>query len=118
MVHYYVNGPGKEEFAESLAVVSAELVAARFVWKVRKVGCAPDEVDLDRRFPARAKTSAAQLSRTTRRVDHIVSLIEKAENNQDPASLGSEESAQSCKKGTLVYNPKLGVTMLYQDAAP
>ena len=117
MVHYYINGPGKEEYAESLAVVSAELVAARFVWKARKLGCAPDETDLERRFPARAKTSVAQLARTTRRVNHIVGLIEQAEIKQDPASLGTEESAQTCKGGTLVFNPKLGVTMLYQDAA-
>lgn len=118
MVYYYVNGPGKEEHAESLAVVSAELVAARFVWIVRKAGCAPDEADLGRRFPARGQTSEAQLARTTQRVDHIVGLIEQAETNQDSVSLGSEESAQSCKAGTLVFNPKLGVTMLYHDAAP
>jgi hypothetical protein len=50
-------------------------------------------------------------------VDHIVGLIEQAEIKQDPASLGTEESAQTCKGGTLVFNPKLGVTMLYQEAA-
>jgi hypothetical protein len=47
-----------------------------------------------------------------------VGLLEKAEVNRDPASLGSEESAQSCKRGTLVFNPKLCITMLYKDAAP
>ena len=93
MVHYYINGPGKEEYAESLAVVSAELVAARFVWKARKIGCSLDEADLDRRFPARrSKPRVAQLARTTRRVEHIVGLIDQAEIKQDPASLGSDES--------------------------
>lgn len=118
MVRYYGNGPGKEEYAESLAVASAELVAARFVWTVRKAGCAPDEVDLDRRFPARNQSLEAQLVRTTRRVEHIVGLIERAETNQDSVSMGSEENAQSCNAGTLVFNPMLGVTMLYKDAAP
>jgi hypothetical protein len=51
-------------------------------------------------------------------VEHIVGLIERAETNQDSVSMGSEENAQSCNAGTLVFNPMLGVTMLYKDAAP
>jgi len=118
MVHYYANGPGKEECAESLAVASAELVAARFVWKVRQLDCSPDEVDMGRRFPALQEVSTAQLVRTKARVDHIVSLIERAESKQDPAVLGTEESAQSCRAGTLVFNQKIGVTILYKDGEP
>ena len=52
MVDYYSTGDGKKEAPESIAVASAELVAARFIYKVSTQCLSPDRNGLGLRFPA------------------------------------------------------------------
>jgi hypothetical protein len=118
MVHYYSNGEGKEEFPESIAVGSAELVAARFIWKVSCHCKEPDRDNLQRRFPAWDSVPPKQMERTTKRLQEIVQLMQSVEGSGSKEILGAESDTESLKAGTLVHNPAFGVTMLAKDGAP
>ena len=115
MVHYYSDGEGKKDFPESIAVGSAELVAARFISKVRAYCPQADHENLLRRFPAWEAVPAAQMGRTEKRVEQIVELIAVVEASGNKTSIGVQLDPMALKAGTLVYNPKLGVTMLAMD---
>jgi hypothetical protein len=90
MVHYYSNGEGKEDFPESIAVASAELVAARFIWKARCHCKQADHENLQRRFPAWNSVPAKQMDLTARRLQQIVQLIESVEGSGNKTLLGAE----------------------------
>jgi hypothetical protein len=112
MVHYYSTGEGKDEKPDSVAIASPELVAARFIWKAR-VHCAqPDHADLKKRFPAWNAVPAQQMSRTETRVNELAQLIADVETSGKQSFLGLDSSVASLKAGSLVYNPKLGMSML------
>ena len=117
MVHYYSDGEGKKDFPKSIAVGSAELVAARFISKVRAYWPLADRENLLRRFPAWEAVPAAQMGRTEKRVEQIVELIAVVEASGNKTSNGVQLDPIAMKAGTLVYNPKLGVTMLAMDGA-
>ena len=112
MVHYYSNGEGKDKIPASVAVASPELVAARFIWKVHAHCEGPDHSNLKKRFPAWDVVSAEQISRTETRVALLAQLIAEIETAGNKSILGSDSDIASLKAGSLVYNPKLGVTML------
>jgi tetratricopeptide (TPR) repeat protein len=112
MVHYYSNGEGKEEIPESIAVASAELVAARFIWKVRAHCTLADQGNLKKRFPAWDAVPPAQMTRTETRLQQLAQLIADVETSGNKSMLGPESDTTSLKAGSLVHNPKLGVTML------
>jgi hypothetical protein len=112
MVHYYTDGKGKDEIPESIAVASPELVAARFIWKVRGQCKEPDRAKLPQRFPAWQAVAVSQVAQTEQRLDGLVSLIAALEPSGDQAWLGHESDTYVLPAGTLVHNPKLGVTML------
>lgn len=118
MVHYYSDGRGKEEVPESIAVASAELVAARFIWKLSAHCNQPDRDNLKRRFPAWNALPAERLEYTTRRLEQLVHLITDVEGRGKNVLLGPESDTASLKAGTLVNNPTYGVTMLAMDGAP
>jgi hypothetical protein len=117
MVHYYSNGEGKDEIPESIAVASAELVAARFIWKVSAHCTQADHGNLKKRFPAWDAVPAAQLSRTETRLQQLVQLIADVETSGKKSLIGPESDAASLPPGTLVHNPLLGVTMMGKEAA-
>jgi len=115
MVHYYSNGEGKEEIPKSIAVASAELVAARFIGKVRAHCAQADHSNLKKRFPAWDAVPPAQLRRTETRLQQLVQLIADVETSGNKSLLGLESDTTSLKAGSLVHNPKLGVTMLAME---
>jgi len=118
MVHYYSSGEGKNELPESIAVASAELVAARFIWKVSSRTSGPDRDSLMRRFPAWNAVPARQMDRTSKRLAQIAELIQSVEGLGNKSALGPESDTETLKAGTLVHNPVTGVTMLAKDGAP
>ena len=115
MVHYYSKGDGKDEIPKSIAVASAELVAARFISKVRAHCAQADHGNLKKRFPAWDAVPAAQLSHTETRLQQLVQLIADVETSGNKSLLGLESGTTSLKAGSLVHNPKLGVTMLAKE---
>jgi HKD family nuclease len=115
MTFYYSTGEGKAEVPNSIAVAAAELVAARFIFKVGAVCKQPDHEDLQRRFPAWSAVPRVQVEQTSRRLQQIVELITAVEGEGNRILLGSESAAATLKAGALVHNPKLGVTMLAMD---
>jgi hypothetical protein len=118
MVHYYSYGDGKEEVPECIAVASAELLAARFIWKASAHCNQPDCEDLQRRFPAWDALPAVQIGTTNGRLRELVDLITEVEVRGKKVLLGCESDTASLKAGTVVHNPAFGVTMLAMDAAP
>ena len=112
MVHYYSVGEGKDEIPDSIAVASPEFVAARFIWKAREHCAEADHASLKKRFPAWDSVPAEQLSRTEAHVMEVVQMIADVEASGNLSSLGPDSEAPLLKAGSLVYNPKLGVTML------
>jgi len=118
MVHYYSNGEGKEDVPENIAVAAAELVAARFIWKVSSHCSAPDRDGLARRFPAWSSVPAKQMELTSKRLAQVIQLIQCVEGLGSKSNLGPETQTESLKAGTLVHNPVTGVTMLAKDGAP
>lgn len=118
MVHYYSSGEGKRELPKSIADASAELVAARFIWKASRHCKLADHEELKRRFPAWDSVSTEQRAHTTKRLQQIVPLIEYVEGSGNRALLGAESETEHLKAGTLVHNPVFGVTMLAKDGAP
>lgn len=117
MVHYYSVGDGKRGFPESIAVASAELVAARFIQKVKAHCLSSDRTNLEQRFPAWALVPAQQLDQMTNRLNEVVSLITDLEISGKKNLLGYGVEMESMPAGTLVHNPKLGVTMLALDGS-
>jgi hypothetical protein len=112
VVDCYSVGEGKNEIPDSVAVASPELVAARFIWKAR-AHCAKANPDsLKKRFPAWDSVPAEQLRRTEAHVMQVAQLIADVETSGNLSFLGSDSDAPSLKAGSLVYNPKLGVTMM------
>ena len=81
MVHYYSNGEGKEKIPESVAVASAELVATRFIWKVRAHCAQADHANLKKRFPAWDAVPSEQMSRTETRLQQLAQLIADVETS-------------------------------------
>lgn len=118
MVHYYSNGEGKDELPQSIAVASAELVAARFIWKVSSHCEASDQESLTRRFPAWETVPAKQRELTHRRLAQVVQVIQCVEGLGAKSFLGPDTQTDALKAGALVHNPITGVTMLAKDAAP
>jgi hypothetical protein len=112
MVHYYTDAEGKDEISERIAVASPELVAARFIWKVRGQCKEPDGEKLPQRFPAWQAIAVSQVAQAELRLERLVSLIAALEPSGDQAWLGHESDTHVLPAGTLVHNPKLGVTML------
>lgn len=112
MVNYYSSGEGKEDLPESIAVASPELVAARFILKVQAHCTQADYENLAGRFPAWGATPGSRLTRTEHRLQKLANLIASVELSGDKTSLGLESDMKSLGAGTLVFNPKLGVTML------
>ena len=53
-----------------------------------------------------------QMSRTETRVAHLAQLIADIETAGNKSILGSDSDIASLNAGSLVYNPKLGVTIL------
>jgi hypothetical protein len=112
MVQYYSNGEGKNEIPKSVAVASPELIAARFIWKVRSHCAEADRTNIRKRFPAWEAVSSEQMSRTETRTQQLAQLIADVETSGNESLLGSDSGIAALKAGSLVYNPKLGVTML------
>ena len=118
MVRYYSDGKGREEVPESIAVASAELVAARFIWKASAHCNQPDRDDLQRRFPAWNALPAEQMEKTAARLLELVRVIADIEVCGKKLLLGRDSDTAFLKAGTLVHNPTYGVTMLAMDGAP
>ncbi len=89
----------KEDFPESIAVASAELVAARFISQVRLHCKEPDCDNLQRGFFAWDSVSPKQTKRTTKRLQEVMDLIERVEASDDKALLGPESDTDSLKAG-------------------
>jgi len=117
-VHFYTSHNGTDEEGVGLAVGSAELVAARFIAKVRRICDGPDRANLEKRFPGWFELPVGSRLITTRRLNEICQLIDTFEAPSQRAELGDESMTQSLKAGMLVYNSVTGVTMLATDAAP
>lgn len=115
MIHYYSNGEGKEEIPDSIAVASAELVAARFIWKIRPRCPHADREGITKRLPAWTTVPAEQIRRTESRLQEIVQLMTTVETSGNTTLLGPESRSAALKAGSLVFNPMLGVTMLARD---
>jgi hypothetical protein len=118
MVDYYEDVTDEDEWPDSIAVAAPELVTSRFIAKVKKHCEGPDETDLERRLPVWRQFDSAELEDMRRRVDEIVGLIESVEEMQHFESLAQESSAETSLAGTLVFNPRLGVTILCDRRAP
>jgi hypothetical protein len=118
MVHFYSRLERVEDAPVSIAVGSAELVAARFISKISRHCSAPDNANLVKRFPAWFELSADKREVTSKRLAVIRQLIQTFEDPSSKAKLGDESKAQSLKAGMLVFNSVTGVTMLADDAAP
>jgi hypothetical protein len=118
MINYYSDGKGKEEVPESIAVASAELVAARFIWKASAHCNQPDRDNLQRRFPAWNALPAEQMEKTAARLLELVRLIADIEVCGKKLLLGRDSDTAFLRAGTLVHNPTYGVTMLAMDGAP
>jgi len=84
---------------ESIAVASAELVAARFIWKVRSHCAEADHGNLKKRFPAWDVVSAAQMNCTETRLQQLVRLITDVEVSGDKKLLGHESDTESLRPG-------------------
>ncbi|MGB7546112.1 MAG: hypothetical protein WBM14_00045, partial [Terracidiphilus sp.] len=117
MIHYYSNGAGKEKVPESIAVASAELVAARFIYKVSAHCTAPDQERIIQRLPAWTAVPHGQFDHTNKRLGRIVPLIAAIEKAGKSNLLGPDSATESLPAGTLVYNRTLGVTMLALDGS-
>jgi hypothetical protein len=117
MVYYYDELADEDECPESIADAAPELVTSRFIAKVKRHCEGPDEIDLERRLPVWKEIESTQLEDTRKRIDEVVSLIETVEEAENFESLGGEGSAETCCAGTLVFNPKLGVTILFDRGA-
>jgi HKD family nuclease len=117
MVYYYDELADENECPESIADAAPELVTSRFIAKVKKHCEGPDEIGLERRLPTWKEIESTELEDTRKRIDEIVALIESVEEAENFESLGGESSAETCLAGTLVFNPKLGVTILCDRGA-
>jgi hypothetical protein len=117
MVYYYDELADEDECPESIADAAPELVTSRFIAKVKKHCEAPDEIDLERRLPAWKEIESSELEDSRKRIDEIIGIIEAVEESQNFESLGLESSAETGCAGTLVFNPRLGVTILWDRGA-
>ncbi len=118
MVHYYDYIADDEEFPDSIAVAAPELVASRFIAKVKENCGEPDEEDLERRFPAWQEIDSAILKSTLERLEQIAALIESIEGRSEFQLLAQEADAETAPAGTLVFNSNVGVTLLCDSGAP
>lgn len=118
MVHYYGNLTDECERPDSIAVSASELVTSRFIAKIKKHCPEPDSSDLERRLPAWRTIDPAVLERTGKRIEEVVSIIESVEEDANSESLARESNAETSCAGTLIFNPKLGVTILSASGAP
>jgi len=115
MIDFYTTGEGKDSIPESIAVASAELVAARFIYKVSKRCSVPDQVRIKERFPAWSFVSTYTMENTRSRLKEISRAIAEIEHADNLRTLGPESMTGQLKAGSLVHNPKLGVTMMALD---
>lgn len=118
MVYYYDEVADEDECPESIADAAPELVTSRFIAKVMKHCEEPDEIDLQRRLPAWTEIESNVLESTRERIYQIAAMIESIEENNNFESLARDADAETSPAGTLVFNPKLGVTLLCQRGAP
>jgi hypothetical protein len=79
---------------------------------VRRFCQEPDRTNIDRRFPAWREVDSRGLGASARRIEQIVRVIEEAEEEEASSRLGPESDAVGLEAGTLVFNPRLGVTVL------
>ncbi|MGO9338842.1 MAG: hypothetical protein ACLPY1_15185 [Terracidiphilus sp.] len=115
MIDFYTNGKGKSSKPESIAVSSAELVAARFIYKVSEHCTQPDQVRITERFPAWCTVSSYAIENTRLRLKEICRAIADVEVMGNLGTLGPESMTKQLKAGSLVHNPNLGVTMMALD---
>lgn len=115
MIDFYNVGEGRKSIPESIAVSSAELVAARFIYKVSKRCAFPDEERIIERFPAWGTVSADAIGGTRSRLKRISQAIAEVEDGGNPRMLGPESMTKLLKAGSLVHNKNLGVTMMALD---
>lgn len=103
-----------EDLPESLACAVPELVAARFVAKVGALGISQDDADLARRFPGMSVVPQSRFESVKVWLEQLAGLVRSAEQGPIDAV---EFSSFSAVPGQLVFNEKLGVTVL-MDQGP
>jgi hypothetical protein len=107
--------PDDDNWPDNLACAVPELVAARLVAKLHALGIAGDEQDLTRRFQAMAEVSPRRLMDVRTRVEQLASLVTANERDAPPVT---ESVWSTPTTGALVYNERLGVTVVMGHAAP
>lgn len=112
LVDYYEKQAKGDDVPSSLAIGAPELVAARFNCGVRRFCQEPDQTNIDRRFPAWREVDSKHFHESARRIEQVSSTIDEIEGKALSSRLGTEEDAVGLAAGSLVFNPKLGVTVL------
>ena len=115
IAEYQNIGPDDEAWPRHLACAVPELVAARLVAKLEALGIAADEEDLARRFPKITEVTPLRLAEVRKKVQELATRVESAEGE---ASFLTDMVPFKPASGELVYNEKLGVTVVMDYVAP